>query len=82
MTEIVKLIKKFYLASLWRNPNQPQAVQMLRDAGHEVYDFRNPPHGSPGFAWSPIDPATSSTKMVWTGATHASCYFTAAVPPT
>ncbi len=48
--------RRIYLASSWRNPLQPQAVQMLRDAGHEVYDFRNPPSGSPGFAWSPIDP--------------------------
>jgi DNA-binding XRE family transcriptional regulator len=48
--------KKIYLASSWRNPDQPEAVALLRAAGHEVYDFRNPPSGSPGFAWSPIDP--------------------------
>ena len=49
-------MRKIYLASSWRNPNQPKAVEMLREAGHKVYDFRNPPSGSPGFAWSPIDP--------------------------
>jgi hypothetical protein len=46
---------KVYLASSWRNAEQPAAVQKLRDAGHEVYDFRNPPHGRGGFAWSDID---------------------------
>lgn len=24
-------------------------------AGHEVYDFRNPPHGGSGFLWTDID---------------------------
>ena len=37
-------------------PLQPQAVQLLRDNGHEVYDFRNPAPGNTGFAWSDIDP--------------------------
>lgn len=49
--------RKIYLASSWRNPWQPQAVAMLREAGHEVYDFRNPAPGNTGFAWSEIDPA-------------------------
>ena len=49
--------KKIYLASSWRNPFQPEAVDMLRLAGHEVYDFRNPPGGiKNGFRWSKIDP--------------------------
>lgn len=49
-------MSRIYLASSWRNPHQPGAVTMLREAGHEVYDFRNPPNGVPGFAWSEIDP--------------------------
>ena len=49
-------MRKIYLASSWRNSFQPQAVELLRMAGHEVYDFRNPPHGRGGFAWSSIDP--------------------------
>lgn len=49
-------MSKIYLASSWRNPYQPAAVFDLRSAGHEVYDFRNPPNGNPGFAWSEIDP--------------------------
>jgi hypothetical protein len=47
---------KIYVASSWRNEFQPEVVQALRDAGHEVYDFRNPGEGDNGFAWSEIDP--------------------------
>jgi hypothetical protein len=49
--------RKIYLASSWRNKEQPGVVTALREAGHDVYDFRNPPHGIPnGFRWSEIDP--------------------------
>ncbi len=48
--------RKIYLASSWRNPAQPEAVEILRQAGHEVYDFRNPALGDSGFSWSAIDP--------------------------
>lgn len=47
---------RIYVASSWRNSHQPSVVQSLRDWGHDVYDFRNPPHGRGGFAWSDIDP--------------------------
>lgn len=47
---------RIYVASSWRNPKQPEVVATLRAAGHEVYDFRNPFNGVPGFAWSEIDP--------------------------
>lgn len=47
---------RVYLASSWRNELQPIVLRALRGAGHEVYDFRNPPSGVPGFAWSEIDP--------------------------
>ena len=30
-------------------------VAKLREAGHEVYDFRNPPSGDPGFKWGNVD---------------------------
>lgn len=43
--------RKVYLASSWRNADQPRVVLLLRDAGHEVYDFRNPAPGQKGFAW-------------------------------
>lgn len=46
---------RIYVASSWRNELQPGIVTTLREHGHEVYDFRNPP-GRTGFAWSQIDP--------------------------
>lgn len=46
---------KIYIASSWRNLYQPQVVSYLREKGHEVYDFRNPPKRT-GFSWSEIDP--------------------------
>ncbi len=39
---------RIYLASSWRNARQPSLVRALRDAGHEVYDFHNPPNGLNG----------------------------------
>ena len=36
---------KIYVASSWRNTYYPQVVETLRQAGYEVYDFRNPPTG-------------------------------------
>lgn len=48
---------RLYVASSWRNQLQPEIVEELRGAGHEVYDFRNPPEGRDGFHWSEIDPA-------------------------
>src|SRR3990167_4994167 len=42
---------KIYVASSWRNLAQPYVVEVLRDAGHEVYDFRNPAAGDHGFGW-------------------------------
>lgn len=49
-------IMKLYVASSWRNAQQPSVVAALRAAGHEVYDFRNPGPDKKGFAWSEIDP--------------------------
>ena len=46
---------RIYVASSWRNPYYPEVVKTLREAGHEVYDFRNPPHGGNGFRWTDID---------------------------
>ena len=46
---------RIYVASSWRNIHQPDLVATLRQAGHEVYDFRNPP-GRTGFSWGQIDP--------------------------
>ena len=48
---------KIYVASSWRNDIQPSVVEALRNAGHDVYDFRKPSPGNNGFHWSDIDPA-------------------------
>lgn len=50
---------KIYVATSWRNDAQPEVVKYLRDAGHEVYDFRNPREHDlqrdNGFHWNDID---------------------------
>lgn len=48
--------RRIYVASSWRNAEQPVVVGKLRELGHTVYDFRNPRPGDHGFAWSEIDP--------------------------
>ena len=58
---------RIYVASSWRNPYFPEVVKRLREAGHEVYDFRNPPHGGAGFHWADIDPDAPN----WTYAQYA-----------
>jgi hypothetical protein len=47
---------RIYLASSWRNTYQPSVLAALREAGHDVYDFRNPAPGNNGFSWRQIDP--------------------------
>lgn len=44
-----------YLASSWRNARQPEVLAALREAGHKVYDFRNPAPGNEGFSWKQIE---------------------------
>ncbi len=46
---------RIYVASSWRNEYQPGVVALLRELGHEVYDFRNPAPGNNGFSWAEID---------------------------
>lgn len=41
---------RVYVASSWRNEYQPNVVDRLRMAGHEVYDFRK------GFSWRELAP--------------------------
>lgn len=47
---------KIYVASSWRNHFQPEVVKLLKGAGYDVYDFKNPAPGNKGFHWSEIDP--------------------------
>ena len=48
---------KVYVASSWRNDRYPLVIAALKDAGHEVYDFRDPPDKTALFNWSDICPA-------------------------
>jgi hypothetical protein len=52
---------RIYVASSWRNEERQQAVvQLLRRLGHDVYDFRHPAEGVPGFSWSDVSPQWES----------------------
>ncbi len=55
-------LRKIYVASSWRSEYYTEVVTRLREAGHEVYDFRNPPSGDPGFKWGSV----SEDYMEWT----------------
>ena len=57
-----------YVAASWRTPRQQEVVQALRDAGHDVYDFRNPPEKT-GFHWSDIDTGWKE----WTPSQYRDC---------
>ncbi len=52
---------KIYVASSWRNMHYESVVKALHNAGHDVYDFRNPPSGDEGFKWSSV----SEGYMEW-----------------
>lgn len=54
---------KIYVASSWRNAEQPFVVGFLRGMGHEVYDFRNPGPDNYGFQWT----AVTDDPKPWTG---------------
>lgn len=56
MTQSLDHPGRIYVASSWRNLRQPFIVSLLRGAGLEVYDFRNPQVGDSGFAWEQISP--------------------------
>lgn len=42
-----------YVASSWRNPMQQQVCSVLKAAGIDHYDFRNP-EGGTGFSWREV----------------------------
>ena len=60
---------RIYLASSWSNPHKPWMVDLLRQNGHQVYDFRNPPH-STGFKWSDIGLTLLCTAEEYRRALH------------
>lgn len=53
-----------YVASSWRNEVQPDIVKLLRGEGHEVYDFREPNPGAPGFSWREVMPGAETLPPV------------------
>lgn len=63
-------MSKIYLASSWRNTGHREAVRLLREYGHEVYNFRAPmeswretdPGQEGGFQWTEVD----QQWMSWT----------------
>lgn len=57
---------KIYVASSWRNEFYPEVVERLREAGFDVYDFRNPPSGDEGFHWYNV----SEHWLDWTPAEY------------
>lgn len=60
-----------YVASSWRNPLQPALTAVLREAGIDCYDFRNPENDT-GFHWSEvgIDSAGETKDVYLTGLDH------------
>lgn len=59
------MTRRIYLASSWRNANQPSVVRSLRADGHSVYDFRAP-ESVASFKWGEIDPEWKA----WTAKTY------------
>ena len=50
---------KIYVASSWRTERHDEVVKALRDAGHSVYNYREPP----AFAWEKVDPGWTSWNI-------------------
>lgn len=50
-------MSRIYVASSWRNTYYPSVIDEIREAGHEVLDWRNPRPGDHGFSWNEIDPS-------------------------
>lgn len=42
---------KVYVCSSWRNEHYPTVLRAINEAGHETWDWRNPPTGGNGFRW-------------------------------
>lgn len=54
---------KVYVASSWRNEVYPEVVKALRQAGHEVYDFRHKSVSWEEFDWNVIDGVKSGELL-------------------
>ncbi|PWT71745.1 MAG: hypothetical protein C5B59_17350 [Bacteroidetes bacterium] len=58
--------RKIYLATSWKNEEQPLLVNILREENHEVYDFRHPSATNNGFRWTDV----SKNYKEWTPAEY------------
>jgi len=47
---------RVYLATSWRNPEHQFVLEAIRQAGHAVYNFKQPTPEQPGFGWGETDP--------------------------
>jgi hypothetical protein len=55
-------MRRVYVASSWRNQYQREVVRLIREAGHQVYDFRSPP-GKVGFQWKDVEEGWKAWDM-------------------
>ena len=53
-------MSRVYIASSWRNEQQPEVVRIFKQHGHDVYDFRDEKTGSFVFHWTQVDPCWES----------------------
>jgi hypothetical protein len=68
--ESVSPPSRVYVASSWRNSTQPAVVAVLRAAGIDCYDFKNPAPENDGFHWSEVMP---SYRRVGPGSAEQLC---------
>lgn len=54
---------KVYVASSWRNQVYPEVVKALRQAGHDVYDFRHQSVSWEEFDWNVTDGVRSGELL-------------------
>lgn len=57
----LRIKRRIYVASSWRNTHQPRIVEHLQKAGHQVYDFRSPRPDNDGFRWRDANPNGADT---------------------
>ena len=51
---------RIYISSSWKNKAQPSLVDLLRQHGHQVYDFRHPSGRDDRNVWEDV---TASLRM-------------------
>ena len=49
-------MSRIYVSSSWKNELQPELVNLLRQHGHKVYDFRHPDGRDDRNVWEEVTP--------------------------